>query len=257
MAKESNDGKGGSEMGRTPTGVDGLEAVCRHLPFNYGSDTDTSTTERKQHHSLLDWLILRCNHQWQFMNLVGTPVTPTVFIEEVLNIMNTVKNDVTNDDIVGALEKRGIVTDCHMNFVRDIHNNALDVRDDDQCTMEELHSKLWPKTRRGKRDKFHPPNTNESGDNELSPPELKLKRQKCVRSDQEEKDEEDLIFESGGGGEELFQLQLGEDSINAEIADNLRGVEPTASVLRQSLSDPPHSSPKSKHCKDHPLSTSR
>ena len=49
MAKEINDGKGGSEMGRTPTGVDGLEAVCRHLPFNYGSDT--STTERKQHHS--------------------------------------------------------------------------------------------------------------------------------------------------------------------------------------------------------------
>ena len=68
----------------------------------------------------------------------------------------------------------------------------------------------------------------------------------CESSDQEEKDEEDLIFESGGGGEELFQLQLGEDSINAEIADNLRGVEPTASVLRQSLSDPPHSSPKLK-----------
>ena len=60
-AKESDDGKGGgSEMGRTPTGVDGLEAVCRHLPFNDGSDT---TPERKQHHSLLDWLILRCKHQ--------------------------------------------------------------------------------------------------------------------------------------------------------------------------------------------------
>ena len=50
---------------------------------------------------------------------------------------------VTDDDIVGALEKRGTVTDCHMNFV---------VR-----------------------------NIGES-------------------SDQEEKDEEGLIFESGGGG---------------------------------------------------------
>ena len=129
-------------MGRTPTGVDGLEIVCRHLvPFNNGSDT---MTERQQHHSLLDWLIRRCNHQWQFINLVGTSVTPpAVFFEEVINIMNTVKDDVTDDDIVGALEKRGTVTDCHMNFV---------VR-----------------------------NIGES-------------------SDQEEKDEEGLIFESGGGG---------------------------------------------------------
>ena len=40
---------------------------------------------------------------------------------------------------------------CHMNFVRDIHARALDVRNDDQYTMEDLHNKLFPKTRRGKR----------------------------------------------------------------------------------------------------------
>ena len=69
MCKESHDGKeeggGGSEMGGSPTGVDGLETVCRHLLFN----NDSNSTERKQYPSLLDWLILRCNYQWQFMNL--------------------------------------------------------------------------------------------------------------------------------------------------------------------------------------------
>ena len=142
MSKESHDDKeeggGCSEMGGSPTGVDGLETVCRRLPFNNDSDT----TERKQCHSLLDWLILRCNYQWQFMNLAGTPVTRAVLVEEVLKIMNAVKDDVTVDDIVEELEKRGIVCDCHMNFVRDIHACALDVRDDDQCTMEELQRKL-------------------------------------------------------------------------------------------------------------------
>ena len=242
MPKEGHDDKGGggSEIGGSPTGVDDLETVCRSLLLDNGSDT----TERKQCHSLLDWLILRCNHQWQFMNLVGTPVTREVLVEEVLKIMNAVKDDVTDDDMVEELEKRGIVTDCHMNFVQDIRACALDVRNDDQCTMEELHRKLFPKTRRGKRDKYHPPTTTKkSGDkNQLSPPELK--RQKCGRSDREE--EEDPMFESGG--EQLFQL--GEDSVNAEMEGDLRGVEPTASVLRQSLSDPPRSSPKSKHCKN-------
>ena len=140
MSKESHDDKeeggGCSEMGGSPTGVDGLETVCRRLPFNNDSDT----TERKQCHSLLDWLILRCNYQWQFMNLAGTPVTRAVLIEEVLEIMNAVKDNVTDADIVEELEKKGIVCDCHMNFVRDIHACALDVRDDDQCTMEELHN---------------------------------------------------------------------------------------------------------------------
>ena len=71
MPKEGHDDKGGggSEMGGSPTGVDDLETVCRSLLLDNGSDT----TERKQCHSLLDWLILRCNHQWQVMNLVGTP----------------------------------------------------------------------------------------------------------------------------------------------------------------------------------------
>ena len=69
-----------------------------------------------------------------------------------------------------------------MNFVRDIHARALDVRNDDQYTMEDLHNKLFPKTRRGKRDKYHPPTTKKQGDDQLGPP--KLKRQKCGRRDQ-------------------------------------------------------------------------
>ena len=141
MPKEvGHDGEegGGSEMGGSPVRVDhGLETVCRRLLLDHnGSDT----MERKQCHSLLDWLILRCNHQWQFMNLAGTPVTRAVLVEEVLEIMNAVKDNVTDADIVEELEKKGIVCDCHMNFVRDLHARALDVRDDDQCTMEELHN---------------------------------------------------------------------------------------------------------------------
>ena len=49
-----------------------------------------------------------------------TPVTRGVLVEEVLEIMNAVKDNVTDHDIVEELEKRGIVCDCHMNFVRDI-----------------------------------------------------------------------------------------------------------------------------------------
>jgi len=139
MPKEvGHDGKGGggSEMGGSPARVDGLETVCRRLLLENGSDT----MERKQCHSLLDWLILRCNHQWQFMNLAGTPVTRAVLVEEVLEIMNAVKDNVTDADIVEELEKKGIVCDCHMNFVRDIRDRVLDVsRNVDQCTMEELH----------------------------------------------------------------------------------------------------------------------
>ena len=54
--------------------------------------------------------------------------------------MNDVKDNVTNADIVEEQEKKGIVCDCHMNFVQDIHDRVLDVsRNVDQCTMEELH----------------------------------------------------------------------------------------------------------------------
>ena len=64
MPKEvghDGEGGGGSEMGGSPARVDGLETVCRRLLLldHNGSDT----MERKQCHSLLDWLILRCNHQ--------------------------------------------------------------------------------------------------------------------------------------------------------------------------------------------------
>ena len=89
-----------------------------------------------------------------------------------------------------------------MNFVRDIHARALDVRNDDQYTMEDLHNKLFPKTRRGKRDKYHPPTTKKQGDDQLGPP--KLTRQKCGRRDQEE-EEEDPRFDSGG--ELLFNAE--------------------------------------------------
>ena len=58
------EGSGCSEMGGSPTGVDGKETLCRRLPFN----NDSNTTERKQCHSLLDWLILRCNYQWQLIH---------------------------------------------------------------------------------------------------------------------------------------------------------------------------------------------
>jgi len=85
----------------SPTGVDGLETVCRHLLLDNANDS----TERKQCHSLLDWLILRCNHQWQSMNLVG-PATREVLVEEVLEIMKAVKDDVTDDDMAEELEKR-------------------------------------------------------------------------------------------------------------------------------------------------------
>ena len=124
--------KNNHEIGKSPTRVDGLETVCRRLLLNNDSNTTCN--------SLLDWLILRCNHQWQFMNLAGTPVTRAVLVEEVLEIMNAVKDNVTDADIVEELEKKGIVCDCHMNFLRDLHARALDVRDDDQCTMEELHN---------------------------------------------------------------------------------------------------------------------
>ena len=232
MSKESHDDKeeggGCSETGGSPTGVDGLETVCRRLPFNNDSDT----TERKQCHSLLDWLILRCNYQWQFMNLAGTPVTRAVLVEEVLEIMNAVKDDVTVDDIVEELEKRGIVCDCHMNFVRDIHACALDVRDDDQCTMEELYHKFLPKARRGKRDKYHPPTTTKkSGDDQLGPP--KLKRQKCGRRDQEE-EEEDPRFDSGG---ELL--------CDAETED-VEGAKSSFSATRLQSLNPPPKQPKSR-----------
>ena len=54
--------------------------------------------------------------------------------------MNDVKDNVTDADIVEEQEKKGIVCDCHMNFVQDIHDRVLDVsRNVDQCTMEELH----------------------------------------------------------------------------------------------------------------------
>ena len=78
------------------------------------------------------------------MNLAGTPVTRAVLVEEVLKIMNAVKDNVADHDIVQELEQIGIVCDCHMNFVRDIRDRALDVRNDHQCTMEELHRKLFP-----------------------------------------------------------------------------------------------------------------
>ena len=113
------------------------------------------------------------------MNLAGTPVTRAVLVEEVLEIMNAVKDNVTDADIVEELEKKGIVCDCHMNFVRDIRDRALDVRNDDQCTMEELYNKFFPKTRRGKKDKYHSPTTKKSGDQ--CPPEFK--RQKYGNSD--------------------------------------------------------------------------
>ena len=90
MPKEvghDGEGGGGSETGGSPARVDGLETVCRRLLLDNGSDT---MVERKQCHSLLDWLILRCNHQWQFMNLAGTPVTRAVLVEEVFEIMNAV-----------------------------------------------------------------------------------------------------------------------------------------------------------------------
>ena len=152
MPKEvghDGEGGGGTETGGSPVRVDGLETVCRRLLLDHnGSDT----MERKQCHSLLDWLILRCNHQWQFMNLAGTPVTRAVLVEEVLEIMNAVKDNVTDADIVEELEKKGIVCDCHMNFVRDIHACALDVRDDDQCNMEELQRKLFPDVEIGNDD---------------------------------------------------------------------------------------------------------
>ena len=233
MPKEvghDGEGGGGSETGGSPVRVDGLETVCRRLLLDHnGSDTMI----RKQCHSLLDWLILSCNHQWQFMNLAGTPVTRAVLVEEVLEIMNAVKDNVTDADIVEELEKKGIVCDCHMNFVRDLHARALDVRDDDQCTMEELDNKLFPKTRRGKRDKYHPPTTKKPGDDQLGPP--KLKRQKCGRRDQEE-EEEDPRFDSGG---ELL--------CDAETeTEDVEGAKSSFSATRLQSLNPPPKQPKSR-----------
>ena len=56
------EGSGCSEMGGSPT-LPHYVGVYR-LPFNNDSDA----TERKQCHSLLDWLILRCNYQWQLIH---------------------------------------------------------------------------------------------------------------------------------------------------------------------------------------------
>ena len=134
-------------------------------------------------------------------------------------------------DIVEELEKRGIVCDCHMNFVRDLHARALDVRDEDQCTMEELDNKLFPKTRRGKRDKYHPPTTKKPGDDQLGPPELK--RQKCGRRDQEE-EEEDPRFDSGG--ELLFDAET----------EDVEGAKSSFSATRLQSLNPPPKQPKSR-----------
>ena len=216
--------KNNHEIGGSPTRVDGLETVCRRLLLNNDSNTKCN--------SLLDWLILRCNHQWQFMNLAGTPVTREVLVEEVLKIMNAVKDNVTDHDIVQELEQIGIVCDCHMNFVRDIHARALDVRNDDQCTMEELDNKLFPKTRRGKRDKYHPPTTKKSGDDQC-PPEFK--RQKCGNSDQEEEGD-DPRFDS-----------VGELLCDAETeTEDVEGAKSSFSATRLQSLNPPPKQPKSR-----------
>ena len=106
------------------------------------------------------------------------------------------------------------------------------MRDDDQCTMEELYHKFFPKTRRGKRDKYHPPTTKKSGDDQLGPP--KLKRQKCGRRDQEEEEEEDPRFDSGG---ELL--------CDAETED-VEGAKSSFSATRLQSLNPPPKRPKSR-----------
>ena len=65
----------------------------------------------------------------------------------LLETPTTVKDDDVNvDDIVEDLEKLP-----HELCTRHTCSCLLDVRNDDQYTMEDLHNKLFPKTRRGKR----------------------------------------------------------------------------------------------------------
>jgi len=119
-----------------------------------------------------------------------------------------------------------------MNFVRDIHARALDVRNDDQYTMEDLHNKLFPKTRRGKRDKYHPSTTKKkSGDQ--CPPELK--RQKYGNSDQEE-EEDDQRFDSGG--ELLCDAKT--------KTEDVEGAKSSFSATRLQSLNPPPKRPKSR-----------
>ena len=98
--------------------------------------------------------------------------------------------------------------------------------------MEELHNKLFPKTRRGKRDKYHPPTTKKkSGDQ--CPPELK--RQKYGNSDQEEEGD-DPRFDSGG---ELL--------CDAETeTEDVEGAKSSFSATRLQSLNPPPKRPKSR-----------
>ena len=107
------------------------------------------------------------------------------------------------------------------------------MKNDDQYTMEEWHNKLFPKTRRGKRDKYHPPTTKKKSGDQY-PPEFK--RQKRRNSDQEE-ERDDPRFESGG---ELLCVAAETET------EDVEGAKSSFSATRLQSLNPPPKQPKSR-----------